>query len=67
MIDFPLWVILEGKKALPDGSFQPWHSSLIANAKTPHIIVTASGKLYKLQGSMDAEGMANGGILRGII
>lgn len=46
---------------LPDGSLQPWHSSLIALAKTPHIIVTASGKSYKLQGTIDAEGMESGG------
>jgi hypothetical protein len=58
-VDFPLWIILEGVRQGPDGTqgAQLWHSSLIVKRLSPTQFMTASGKIYGVEGSIDADGM----------
>ena len=49
---------MEGLKKQSDGqATQLWHSSLIVKRVTSKIFLTASGKLYAIEGPMDTDGM----------
>ena len=57
ILECPQWIVLEGERRTVQGTMQLWHSSLIVSRASARDLITATGKVYRIEGPMNLNKM----------